>query len=100
MNIIKMFIVTVLFCVCGASVACGAFMAEENVRYITFGENRTSLALSQRENGIAFVSGTDMLYIDSPVESLKTTLSLAPPPISTIYRLAQCIEELYCAIKD
>lgn len=100
MNTIKMFIVTVLFCVCGASVACGAFMADENVRYITFGENRTSLALSQRENGIAFVNGTDMLYIDSPLENLKTALSFAPPPVSAFYRLAECIEELYGAIKD
>ncbi len=74
-------------------------MADENVRYITFGENRTSLALSQRENGIAFESGSDMLYIDSPLESLKTALSLAPPPVSSFYRLAECLDELVDTIK-
>lgn len=84
-KIFRAYIITAMVCLCVTSVIASVFVAEENAKKITLGQ----------ENAVLVLSSTDEKYYTDPVnplpfleklkEGAKKAASIAPPPISNIY---------------
>ncbi len=85
MKIFRAYIITAAVCLCITSAVAAIFVADENAKKITLGQ----------ENAVLVLSSADEKYYSDPVnplpflEKLKNgaekAASIAPPPINNIY---------------
>ncbi len=85
MKIFRAYIITAVVCLCITSAVAAIFVADENAKKITLGQ----------ENAVLVLSSTDEKYYSDPVnplpfleklqEGAEKAASIAPPPINNIY---------------
>ncbi len=95
MNIIRAYAVAVIICLSITSIISGIFIADENARKITLGDETAVVVISSDDEKI----NEGDINISPALEKLKNgakkAAGFAPPPISNIYWFAINTENLW-----
>lgn len=85
MKIFRAYIITAVVCLCLTSVASAIFVADENVRKITLGQENTMLVLNSADEKYYSDSVNPMPFLEKIKKGAEKAAGIAPPPISNIY---------------
>ncbi len=85
MKIFRAYIITAVICLCLSSVASAIFVADENAKRITLGQENTVLVLSSTDEKYYSDSVNPVPYLEKLREGAEKAAGIAPPPISNIY---------------
>ncbi|MBQ8763977.1 MAG: hypothetical protein IJZ07_07720 [Clostridia bacterium] len=93
MKIFRAYIITVIACISIASTVACIFIADENARKISLGEEFAVVVMSSAEESLDENEINPLPAIRKIAEGIKRAASIAPPPVSNIYWFIQGIEQ-------
>ena len=85
MKIFRAYIITAAVCLCITSAVAGIFVADENAKKITLGQENAVLVLNSNDEKYYSDSLNPMPFLEKLKEGAEKAASIAPPPISNIY---------------
>lgn len=85
MKIFRAYIITAVVCLCITSSVAAIFVADENAKKITLGQENAVLVLSSGDEKYYSDSVNPMPFLEKLKEGAEKAASIAPPPISNIY---------------
>lgn len=85
MKLFRAYIITAIVCLCITSCISAIFVADENAKKITLGEENTVLVLSSSDEKYYSDPVNPMPAVEKLVEGAKKAASIAPPPLSNVY---------------
>ena len=85
MKILRAYIITAAVCLCVTSALSAAFVADENAKKITLGEEYAVLVLSSADEKYYSDPVNPMPFLRKLKEGAEKAASIAPPPIGNIY---------------
>ena len=93
MKLFRAYIITVIACLSIASTVACIFIADENARKISLGEDYAVVAMKNRSDS-EYENHFNLLPIINGIsEKIKKATSIAPPPVSNIYWFIQGIKD-------
>lgn len=87
MKIIRAYIITALICMCITASAAFVFIADENAKKISLGQESAVLVIGSADKRLSPQETDISLAAKKAVEILKKAAGIAPPPVSNIYWL-------------
>ena len=91
MKILRAYIITVIACISIVSTIACFFIADENAKKISLGEDFTVVVMDENkensENSVNYLP-----EIKKITEKIKRVASIAPPPVNNIYWFIEGIE--------
>ncbi|MBQ2848360.1 MAG: hypothetical protein IJE74_08920 [Clostridia bacterium] len=84
-KLFRAYIITAIVCLCITSCVSAIFVADENAKKITLGEENTVLVLSSTDEKYYSDPVNPIPVIEKLAQGAKKAASIAPPPISNIY---------------
>lgn len=91
MKIFRAYIIAVIACISIASIISCVFIADENARKISLGEDFAVVAMKDYSDSSEKNTLNPLPLLNSIAEEIKKAASIAPPPISNIYWFMQGI---------
>ena len=88
MKLFKAYIIAAVICLSLTSIAACIFVADENAKRISLGEENAVIVFSSVDEKLYEDAVNPLPLIEKLKEAVKTAASLAPPPISNIYWFA------------
>lgn len=88
MNIIRAYAVAVIICLSITSIISGIFIADENARKITLGDETAVVVISSSDEKINEGDMNISPALEMLKKAAKKAAGFAPPPISNIYWFA------------
>lgn len=85
MKIFRAYIITAVVCLCVTSSLSAVFVADENAKKITLGQENTVLVFSSTDEKYYPDSVNPMPLLEKLKEGAEKAAGIAPPPISNIY---------------
>ena len=85
MKIFRAYIITAAVCLCITSAVAGIFVADENAKKITLGQENAVLVLNSNDEKYYSDSLNPLPFLEKLKEGAEKAASIAPPPISNIY---------------
>lgn len=85
MKIFRAYIITAVVCLCITSGVAAVFVADENAKKITLGQENAVLVLSSADEKYYSDSVNPLPFLEKLKESAEKAASIAPPPINNIY---------------
>ena len=85
MKIIRAYIITAVICLCITSSVAGIFVADENAKKITLGQENAVLVLSSSDEKYYSDCVNPLPLLEKLKKGAEKAASIAPPPISNIY---------------
>jgi len=85
MKIFRAYIITAVVCLCLTSSIAAIFVADENAKKITLGQENTVLVLSSADEKYYSDPINPLPFLEKLKEGAEKAASIAPPPISNIY---------------
>lgn len=85
MKIFRAYIITAVICLCITSAVAGIFVADENAKKITLGQQNAVLVLNSTDEKYYSDCVNPLPFLEKLKEGAKKAASIAPPPISNIY---------------
>ena len=91
MKIFRAYIITVIACISITSIISCIFIADENARKISLGEDFAVVAMKDYSDSSEENTLNPLPLLKYIAEEIKKAASIAPPPISNIYWFMQGI---------
>ena len=91
MKIIRAYAVAVIICLSITSIISGIFIADENARKITLGDDTAVVVISSDDERVNEGDMNISPALEMLKEGAKKAAGFAPPPISNIYWLIEKI---------
>lgn len=85
MKIFRIYIVTVIVCLCITSVISAFFIADETAKKVTLGEEYAVLVLNSTDEKYNPDSFNPLPLLEKLKEGAEKAASIAPPPVGNIY---------------
>lgn len=92
MKILRAYIITVIACISISSTVACIFIADENAKKISLGEEATVVVMSNSNEALDETGINPLSEIKKINEGIKKAASIAPPPVSNIYWFIQGIK--------
>lgn len=93
MKIFRAYIITVIACISIASTVACIFIADENARKISLGEEYAVVVMNNSEESLDENTVNALPALQKTAEKIKKAASIAPPPVSNIYWFIKGIEQ-------
>lgn len=93
MKLFRAYIITVIACTCIASTVACIFIADENAKKISLGEDYAVVAMKNQSEYTQENSFNPLPLINKISEEIKKAASIAPPPVSNIFWFIQGIKD-------
>lgn len=93
MKLFRAYIITVIACISISSTVACIFIADENARKISLGEDYAVVAMKNQSETAHENSFNPLPLINEIGEEIKKAASIAPPPVSNIYWFIQGIKD-------
>ncbi len=91
MKILRAYAVTAIICLSLTSIISGIFVADENAKKISLGSESAVVVISSGDEKLNDGEINISPALEKLKEAAKKAASIAPPPISNIYWLAEKI---------
>lgn len=85
MKIFRAYIITVIACISITSVAASIFIADENARKITLGEDYAVVVMNSSDEQRYDEAVNTLPMLEKLKSAAKKAASIAPPPFSNLY---------------
>ena len=85
MKIFRAYIITAAVCLCITSAVAAIFVADENAKKITLGQENAVLVLNSGDEKYYSDPVNPLPFLEKLKEGAEKAASIAPPPISNIY---------------
>ena len=92
MKILRAYIITVIACISISSTVACIFIADENAKKISLGEEAAVVVMSSSNEALDGIGINPFPEIKKVSEGIKKAASISPPPVSNIYWFIQGIK--------
>ncbi len=93
MKLFRAYIITVIISISIASTVACVFIADENARKISLGEEYTVVVMKNSAQKVEENEVNSLPMLTEVAESIEKAASFAPPPVSNIYWFIRRITE-------
>ncbi len=87
MKIFRAYVITVIACLSITALTACMFIADENAKKISLGEEHAIIVLNPTEESLDKKAINPLPFLSKLTKNVKKAASIAPPPISNIYWL-------------